>query len=348
MKVKSIIKWTAVILLCGFVIGGYKAYDIYQKAFAPNIDIHDGKDTFLYIKTGSSYDDVVNQLIERGIVVNANDFNWVAKKKNYNKLVKPGRYLIKDRMSNNELVNLLRSGRQEPLNVTFNNIRTLDNLAEHIGDQIEAHPDSLKAVFHSPHTWEQYGFEKETFKCMFIPNTYEFYWNTLATEFIERMYKEYNAFWHDERMVKLQNVNLSKTEVITLASIVDRETAKNDEKATIAGVYMNRLQIGMRLQADPTVVYAVGDFSIKRVLKRHYKLNSPYNTYRVAGLPPGPICIPDITSIDAVLNYENHKYLYFCAKADFSGYHVFARTHEQHIRNANKYRRELNKRRIYR
>ncbi|MCK9255795.1 MAG: endolytic transglycosylase MltG, partial [Bacteroidales bacterium] len=188
---------------------------------------------------------------------------------------------------------------------------------------------------------KKYGFNENTFLAMFIPNSYEFYWNTSAEQFVERMAKEYKNFWTEERKQKAANLGFSQSEVSTLASIVEAETQKNDEKARIAGVYINRLNIGMLLQADPTVVYATGDFFLKRVLNKHLEINSPYNTYKYSGLPPGPINIPSISSIDAVLNYEKHNYKFFCAKDDFSGYHVFAVTNAQHEANARKYHQAL-------
>jgi UPF0755 protein len=251
-------------------------------------------------------------------------------------------------MTNNEIINKLRSGRQDPVRVTFNKIRTLEQFADHISDQIEVDAGKLLLLMNTRAIQDKYGFNEYTIKCMFIPNTYEFYWNTSEERFLERMFKEYNKFWNAERTIKATKMNMSKEQIITLASIVEEETQRNTEKSTVAGVYMNRLRIGMRLQADPTIIYAVGDFNIKRVLKKHYEIDSPYNTYLNAGLPPGPICIPEISTIDAVLSYEKNDYLYFCAKSDFSGYHSFAKTLEQHNRNAYLYRRELNKRKIYR
>ena len=182
---------------------------------------------------------------------------------------------------------------------------------------------------------------------MFIPNTYEIWWNISPKAFIERMYKEYNDFWNPRRQRKADGMKMTREEVITLASIVNEETRKDDEKPRIAGVYMNRLENRIRLHADPTVIYGLGNFSIKRVLRKHYMIDTPFNTYKIDGLPPGPICFPDISSIDAVLNYEKHNYFYFCARSDFSGYHAFARTLAEHNRNAALYQHELNKRRIY-
>ena len=196
-------------------------------------------------------------------------------------------------------------------------------------------------------TLKAMGFDDEKFAALFIPNTYELYWNIDAEEFVGKMTKEYNLFWNDDRLKKAENIGLSPIEVSILASIVDKETSKVSEMPRIAGVYLNRINKKWLLQADPTLIFAVGDFEIKRVLDIHKEVESPYNTYKYIGLPPGPICIPSIAAIDAVLNAESHNYFYFCAKEDLSGYHVFARNMKEHNRNAEKYRKALNKKKIY-
>jgi UPF0755 protein len=239
------------------------------------------------------------------------------------------------------LVNLLRSGKQSPVKLGFISVRSLDILAGKAAAYIEADSATLAALLTDPATAQKYGFNQQTFMSMFIPNTYEFYWNTSAEKFVEKMAEEYKNFWNEDRKQKAADIGLSQSEVSTLASIVEAETQKNDEKAKVAGVYMNRLNTGMLLQADPTVVFAAGDFTIQRVLNRHLEINSPYNTYLYAGLPPGPINIPSVSSIDAVLNYERHNYKFFCAKEDFSGYHAFAVTNAQHEVNARKYHQAL-------
>lgn len=326
---------------------GINTYWLYRKAFVPNVFLTDNKQTSLYIPTGATFEEVMQLIKNLNIIKNFDSFEWTLKKKKYDQNIHPGRYIVSNRMSNNELVNKLRSGRQDPVKVTFNKIRTLEQLSIRIAEQIEVDAGKLLALMKTQTIRVKYGLNENTLKCIFIPNTYEFYWNTSEEKFLDRMFKEYNLFWNAARTVKATQLNMTKEEVITLASIVDEETKQDSEKPVVAGVYLNRLRIGMRLQADPTIIYAVGDFSIKRVLKKHYEIDSPYNTYLYAGLPPGPICIPEISSIDAVLNYDKNDYLYFCAKPDFSGYHSFARTLEQHNRNASLYRRELNSRRIY-
>ncbi len=249
-------------------------------------------------------------------------------------------------MSNNELINMLRSGLQEPVNVVINIARTSDELAGKIAEQIEAPEEDLLNLMNDDQYLKPYGFDKQTVLGMFIPNTYEFWWNTNAESFFKRMYHEYDKFWNRERMGRAREMNFTRNQVITLASIVINETNKDDEYRRIAGVYINRLNQGIRLQADPTVKYALGDFERQRILKTDTYIRSPYNTYMHDGLPPGPIALPGINAIDAVLQYEKNDYLYFCAKEDFSGYHNFARTLAQHNKNARSYQKALNRRKI--
>ncbi|MBN1339620.1 MAG: endolytic transglycosylase MltG, partial [Bacteroidales bacterium] len=266
--------------------------------------------------------------------------------KNLPSHIHPGKYEIHGGMSNNELINLLRSGQQTPVNLIFNNISTKPQLARRLADQIEADSLSLISLMEDPEYPARFGFTGETILCMFLPNTYEVFWNITPEKLFERMNREYKAFWNENRSQKAAYLKLSPVEVGILASIVEKETAKEDEKPSIAGVYLNRLKYGWKLQADPTIIYAWGDFSINRVLNIHKQLDSPYNTYLYSGLPPGPICLPSISSIESVLNAETHDYFFFCARADFSGYHEFARTASRHAVNANKYRRALDERGI--
>lgn len=334
--------WIPIILVLAIVVavGVSIAYKYYKYIYAPAVHLNHCS-VYFYIPTGSSYDDVRELLLNDTIITDSEAFDWVAKRKNYPNLVKPGRYLIHHGLSNTELVDLLRSGNQEPVDITFISVRTLEQLAGKLSTQIEADSIELINCFTDKEIIQHYGFKDETFIAMFIPNTYQFYWNTSAEKFIERMAEEFKKFWNENRITKAKEMGYSQSEIITLASIVEQETKKDDEKARVAGVYINRLKKGMKLQADPTVIYAIGDFNIRRVLYSHLEYDSPYNTYKYAGLPPGPICIPSITSIDAVLNYEDHSYIYFCAREDFSGYHNFARTLAQHNANARKYQQAL-------
>lgn len=323
------------------IIAGILAYSGYKLLFTNNVWLNDKETMSVFIPTGSDFEDVKSVLYSQGIIIHRKSFEWVANKKNYPSLVKPGHYLIRKGMSNDELVNLLRAGKQTPVHVIFNNIRGKEQLAQRIGRQLEADSAKIMALLNDTVYISRLGFSEQTILTMFIPNTYEFYWNTNAGQFFERMYSEYKRFWNDEKKARAEEIGLSVPEIVTLASIVEKETAKNEEKDDIAGVYINRLKRGWRLQADPTLIYAHGDFSIKRVLNRHKDIDSPYNTYLYRGLPPGPICIPSIASIEAVLNYASHDYMYFCARDDMSGYHVFAKTSGQHGINARKYQDAL-------
>ena len=235
-----------------------------------------------------------------------------------------------------------------PTQITFNNVRFKEELAEKISRTIGINEEEFLAALNDQARIEKLGFNPETIMAMFIPNTYEVYWTISIDELFNRMKKEHDDFWNENRRQKAQALGLNITDVSTLASIVQAESSKNDESPKIAGLYLNRLQKNMLLQADPTVKFALGDFSIQRILTKDTKVDSPYNTYRYRGLPPGPINLPTITSIDAVLNYEEHNYIYMCAKEDFSGYHRFARTLSEHNKNARLFQRALNSRGIYR
>jgi UPF0755 protein len=325
----------------------WKAYQYYKYIYRFNVEVSDGT-TYILIPEGADFEDVQEILLASGYLLDLESFLWVAEQKNYPKKVKPGRYLITHGMNNNSLVNLLRSGEQSPLMVTLNNMRFTEDVASIASRKLDLDSADLMAYLRDAQYLSKYGFDPSRVKALFIPNTYEFYWDTDEVEFIERMAVEYKKFWNDERKAKARKLNLTQTEVTTLASIVEKETLIPEEKPRVAGLYLNRLRRGIKLQADPTVVYAVGDFEINRVLKEHLKVDSPFNTYKYEGLPPAPICIPEISSIDAVLNAESHSYIFMCAKADFSGYHAFATNLREHNRNARAYQKALNKRKIFR
>ena len=336
-----------VIILSG--LGGL-VYKLYSRVYQPNIVFtKDINEKYIYIPTGSDFLQVVTILSENGLLINTNSFQWLAKQKKYDKNIKPGRYMIDRALNNNELINLLRSGEQTPINVTFHNLRTKEELAGKVASQIEADSASIVECITDILFQQRLGLNDDNASCVFLPNTYEFYWNTSAEEFIKRMLKEYSIFWNSSRKQKADNIKLTYYEVSILASIVEKEqTIRLDERPEIAGLYLNRLKKNMKLQSDPTVIFAIGDFSIRRVLKKDLKVNSPYNTYMNKGLPPGPICLPSINAIDAVLNASKNDYIFMCAKEDFSGYHNFAKNSREHSRNAKKYRRALNKRNIMR
>ena len=324
------------ILLIGVIVLIFGRNYLYLSK--PIVKTADGKDVSLYIPTGSDYQYVKNEIISLNVLKNKNAFNRLAKKRKYDENVHPGRYVLTDGMTNQQLINMLRMGYQTPVKVVFNNMRTVEQLAGRISEQIEA--DSLSII-------NEINNNPDVDATTFIPNTYEFYWNTDADDFVAKMVTEHNRFWNETRLAKAKEKKLTPRQVSILASIVDKETRKTSEMSRIAGVYLNRLNKRWPLQADPTLVFALGDYNIRRVLDVHKKIDSPYNTYKYPGLPPGPICIPSIAAIDAVLNAEKHNYFYFCAKDDLSGYHVFAKNITEHNRNAEKYRKALNKNKIY-
>ena len=317
---------------------------ILQKIFNPNVNI---EKTYLYIKTGSDYKEVLISLKNQKILKNINDFNWWAKFKGYPESIKSGKYFFHKGMNNYQIVNMLRTGRQTPVNLVINNIRTIEQLAGKISNQIELDSVSLIEYFKNEQKLSVYGLNTEEVKLIFIPNTYQIWWNIGIEKLMQRMNNEYHKFWNSNRTEKAEKIGLNLKEISILASIVEEESLKNDEKPTIASVYLNRLKKGMLLQADPTVKFALNDFTIKRVLKKHTEVESPYNTYKYNGLPPGPICIPSISSIDAVLENKQTDYLFFCAKEDHSGYHNFAKNENEHFNNARKYHKTLNQLKIY-
>lgn len=318
---------------------------LYKRLFTPNTAPLQDK-SYVLIPTGSGFPDVVQILEDGGYIKDVKSFEWTAKQMNYPERIMPGRYKIKSGMGNRELVSLLRSGKQDPVRVVVRNHRTIFELAGSVSKKIEADSASIAFLLRDRYYLEQNGIRPDAVLGMFIPNTYEYFWNTSAEQFFKRMLGESKKFWTETRRAKAKALELTEMQAVIIASIVEKETNRNDEKARIAGVYLNRFRKGWKLEADPTLVYATGDFSIRRVLDIHKEIDSPYNTYLYTGLPPGPICIPSISSIDAVLNAEKHDFMFFCARADFSGYHSFAKTYQQHLVNARLFQKELNKRGI--
>jgi len=321
----------------------FSLFRFYHFISSGNLFLKNKPYVYLYIPTGSDYNSVRAKLYATGYLKNKRSFEWTAQRMHYGKTIKPGKYKLTDGMSNRQLIGMLRSGRQEPIHVVISVARTKEDLAGKLGRQLE--PDSGKFIrlMNDDTFLRRFGLTSTTALALFIPNTYDIFWSTTAAGFFLRMYKENKNFWHGARKAKADSLGLSEAEVITLASIIEKETNNNPEKPMIAGVYINRLKRGVPLQADPTIIYAWGDFSIRRVLNKHLEIKSPYNTYQKTGLPPGPICIPSVASIDAVLNYTHHGYLYFCAKEDLSGTHNFSSTLAEHNRNAKRYQKALNK-----
>ena len=300
-------------------------------------------DSVLYVKDSTSTLPEICSMFAGGLK-NQNSFARVAKRNNLEGNIKTGRYLFGKGSSNIEIVRALKFGWETPFNLTLSgNIRGLEKLSSILGKKMLYDSAAFSRYFNSPSTWEKFGTDKANFISLFIPNTYQVYWSYTPEEFTERMKKEYDRFWSGERDAKAKTLGLTREEVSTLASIVCEESNHLPELPTIAGVYINRLRTGMKLDADPTVKFALGDPSLKRILYRHLTVDSPYNTYKYAGLPPGPITIPQISGIDAVLNYQKHNYYYFCASDKLDGTHKFAESSDRHNANARKYQNAISR-----
>ena len=336
----------AVGLIIGSMLVSSFSFYFWQVVYTPNILINK-EDLVFNIPTGANFKYVQNSLYDLGIVNDLVSFSFLSKLKRYDQSIKPGSYLLQADMSNRDAINMLRSGDQVPIKLTYSNARSLEVLAAKIASYLEFDSATMISNLSNSDVASSYGFTKETFMCMFLPNTYEVYITDQPIVVLDRIYSAYKIFWNPERMAKAEALNLTPEEVIVLASIVDAETNQMDEAPTVAGVYINRLNKNIKLQADPTLIFAMGDYTIKRVLYEHMQVDSPYNTYKYAGLPPGPINIPSIAAIEAVLNYEKSDYLYFCANPDFTGNHIFARTLSQHNKNARLLHLALNKKKIY-
>lgn len=338
---KKIVFLSGILLAFFLFLAGGAYYAVYW----PNTTVKD--DGIFFIKKGDSFGQVVERLTAKGYLRNVHTFRKVAELKKYPAAIKPGRYRIPDKSSNNALVNMLRAGNQLPVHFTFNNIRTLEQLAGTAARQLNVDSTEIMRLARDTAFTKSLGFTPENIAGLFIPNTYQIYWGISAGEFMKRMKKEYGKFWNSSRLEKAVQAGLSPVEVMILASIVEEETTLPEEYAVIAGVYVNRLKRNWKLEACPTLKFAWGDFSIKRVLDKHLAIDSPYNTYKYTGLPPGPVRLPAIRVIDAVLNYQRHQYMFFCAKSDFSGSHSFSATLREHNRHAAAYHRALNRQRIY-
>lgn len=334
------------VLVCLLVAGGGLLY--YISVFSsPNIYTPEGKTISFYVKEGTPVEEVIDSLNRQTDIRKLNTLMHVIDHYDF-RTSRSGHYVIRNGMSNRELVQRLQRGLQTPVRVTLNNIRTKEQLAQSLSRQLM--PDSLDFVllFNDNEFLDTYGLDTDNAMVAFIPDTYELYWNMEAQKVFEKFYKEYEKFWTTERKEKAAAIPLTPVEVSILASIVEEETNKSFEYPVVAGLYINRLKKGMLLQADPTVKFAVGDFALRRVLNVHLQTDSPYNTYKYKGLPPGPIRLPSAKVVDAVLNYEQHNYIYMAAKETLNGEHNFATNLKDHNRNAEKYRRALNKLGIYR
>ncbi len=340
---KPVLLWViAVILLAAFVIG----YHYYSKIYGANIVADTAQKEFLYIHDGTDLKGLEVNLEQHGLVHSVTDFAWAAGFLHFT-VVKPGKYKLTDGMSNKQLIRKIQLGKQEPVDIILHSLRLKQNMAAYVSRKIEADSTSILSLLADTHFIDSLGYTTETVYTMILPNTYRFKWNTSAREFLMRMNRESVKFWTPERLEKARAEGLDKEKVIILASIVNQESNKVDEMPLIAGVYLNRFHQGIKLDADPTVIFANNDFTIKRVTRRYLIKDSPYNTYMYKGLPPGPITMPSLQAIEAVLNYRKSAYMFFCAKDDFSGYHAFAVTREEHILNAHRFQKALDARNIH-
>lgn len=343
----KVVKAFLIIIVLLLAIGGWWAY---QTLYKSNVYLDGKKSKILFVKSTYSYEDLLAELYNENLIINHASFEWLAQQMKLKENFKPGRYRIMAKMSNRELINMLKYGNQEKVKLVFNSSdRTNGQLIEKISEKLEIDAEELEDFFNDEVVLdEKCGLNKETIRTLFISGTYELNWNTHLDELLELMKAEYKKLWTNERKNKAQKMNYSQSEVMILASIVQNESGIKSEQSKIAGVYINRLKKGMPLQADPTLIYAVGDFTIQRVRNGDKEIDSPYNTYINKGLPPGPICIPYIQSIDAVLNYTKHNYIFFCAKPDLSGYSNFSSNYEEHQKYAKAYQTEMDKRGIKR
>jgi UPF0755 protein len=322
------------------------AFYFWQVAYSPNLNV-DGKQKFvLYLPKNATYESMMDTLRTHKIINDEVAFGFMTKRMGLRESLRSGRYEIEPNAANKEIISKIRSGNQDPVKLTFNNIRTKDDLIKKIGTKLDFDSNLLLEKITKEEECAKYGFTSETIMCMFLPDTYFIYWDSSVDDFLKRMNSEYKKFWNEKRLSQAQAINMTPIQVGVMASIVQSETNKPDEMPKVAGVYVNRIATDMPLQADPTVKFAVGDFSLKRILTKHLSISSPYNTYRNLGLPPGPIALPERIALDAVLDYDKHNYTYFCAKEDFSGYHNFAATYTEHLKNADIYQAALDARGI--
>jgi UPF0755 protein len=339
-------KTLAYLLIIVSVLAATFSFYFWQVIKSPNLNVEGKKDFVLYIPKNATYETVLDSLREHKIINDEVSFGFLTKQMEYRGKVKPGRYEIPPNSGNKVIIAKLRSGDQDPAKLTFNNVRIKDDLIKKIGSKLLLDKDELLSKLNDEAVCQKYGFTTETIMCMFLPDTYFIYWDATVDEFLGRMQTEHKAFWTKEKLAKADEIKMTPVQVAILASIVQSETNKEDEMPVVAGAYINRLLTNIALQADPTVKFAVGDFTLRRILNKHLAIDSPYNTYRNVGLPPGPIALPERNAINSVLNYAKHNYIYFCAKEDFSGYHNFAVTFTEHLKNADKYQAALNARGI--
>lgn len=347
-KPRNKLKSVFYLLIFGILL--FAGYSAYVAFFKPSIYLDGKKYKFIFVPSKFTYEELINMLEEENIIQDKKTFEWLAKAYDLKNTFKSGRYRVVAGMTNRQLINCIKNGKQEKVKITFNSSdHTNDDIVKKVADKLEITEEELQTFFVSETPLRQkYNFTNENLRCFFIPETYELNWNTSLPEFMKLVEDNYLDFWTNARKQKAKRANLSEADAIILASIVQSESAIDEEQQQIAGVYINRINKNMPLQADPTLIYALGDFTIQRVRSRDKDIDSPYNTYRNRGLPPGPICLPYPQAIDAVLNYNRHNFLYFCAKPSLNGYSDYSETYEQHQKYADAYQKEMDKRGIRR
>ena len=339
---KKTIKIILIVLAAIILIAGIACAVFYKTFMSENVQ---NREVTVVVPPGANFEQVMDTLRKYEVLKSEETFRKTAEVLKYKK-IKIGKYDLSDCRSNLDLVRLLRRGQHYSVKFTFNNVRTADQFVEKVGNKFFFEPSELRAMLQNRDTMQKYGLNDTTAVCLFIPNTYELYYDITASDFLDKMYDYYQQFWNEQRKATASEIGLTQVQVTTLASIVEEENMRPSEKAIIAGLYMNRLHKDMLLQSDPTVKFAIGDFARKRILNADLQVDSPYNTYKYKGLPPGPIRIPEASTMDSVLHYRHHNYLYMCAKEDFSGYHNFTASAAEHAQNAARYRAALNARNI--
>jgi UPF0755 protein len=345
---KSIFKKLILLLVLGAL--AYAAFWTYENMFKNNVHLNGKKFTYIYIKSNATFDDVLDELYSQNIIDDHESFEWMAKEMDLPENIHSGKYRIDSKMNNRSIVKMIKNGKQEKVKLSFNSqIRTKEQFIDYVSDKLEIEHDELEDYcFNEDILRDEYGLNSENFMALIVPEVYEVNWTTDINDLFILIEKSYDKIWTKEKKAKAKSLGYSIPELVTIASIVQSESSIMSEQQKIAGVYINRLKQNMKLQADPTIVFANGNFNVQRVLSADKEIDSPYNTYKYKGLPPGPICLVKPSVIDAVLNYTQHNYTYFCANPDFSGLSCFTNDYSVHMKNATAYQQALNRKGIKR
>ena len=335
------------LVLVALAFGGFWTY---ENIFKNNVHLNGKKFTYIYIKTNATFDDLLDELYSQNIIDDHESFEWMAKEMDLPEHINSGKYRIDAKMSNRSIAKMIINAKQEKVKLSFNSqIRTKEQFIDYVSDKLEIENGELEDYCSNDDILnDEYGLNSENFMTLIVPETYEVNWTTHINDLFALLEKSYDEVWTKAKREKAKSLGYSVPEIVTIASIVQSESGIKTEQQKIAGVYINRLKQDMKLQADPTVVFANGNFDVQRVLSADKDADSPYNTYRYKGLPPGPICLVNPSTIDAVLNYSKHNYTYFCAKSDFSGYSNFTNDYKVHMKNASSYQAALNQKGIKR